>query len=374
MADLVRDICGTNSPMRRLKEWAHRRPLLAGFAEALHARRRARGFEAHLDCALGEAVRWSTSAAVLECARAQVRALEAIPAPPPRKGSPCKVSLRMKDLHVLQEALAPRNARPGSRELAAAMRIASVDPAELAGFKLWLAMFWLHHEPIVHKLRAALRRRVVLHMSCMPRLSRAELSIASFAHATQLAVEHLKLVGNGTHYEFDEAAMLLASPSPDTYECLPQKVFYGLAIVTLAANPSCVLKLDDDHRLKSARELARLLEFAAGTRHAIQIGEINRAPLPSAHHRAWHFGKCAQSALNERLLEMPVPSRWAAGSSGYILNRPALWRLVWASLYYRRWLDEILYEDVALAEVAEKTGIRLVQAPMSRAVSAVTEY
>ena len=71
---------------------------------------------------------------------------------------------------------------------------------------------------------------------------------------------------------------------------------------------------------------------------------------------------------------MPTPLQWAAGSAGYVLNRPALWRILWASLYYDHWLKEILYEDLALAEVAAKTGIRIVNAPLARAIGAVSEY
>jgi hypothetical protein len=155
---------------------------------------------------------------------------------------------------------------------------------------------------------------------------------------------------------------------------LPQKVFYGLALLTLACNPESVLKLDDDHRLKNVDELSRLLAYASNSPEPMQLGEVNRTPSPSAHHRAWHFDKCSNPQLNRQLLEMPAPVKWAAGSSGYILNRPALWRLLWASLYYRQWLDQILYEDIALAEVADKTGIRIVHVPLSGAIGAVTEY
>jgi hypothetical protein len=184
----------------------------------------------------------------------------------------------------------------------------------------------------------------------------------------------LKLIGNGERYAYDAANSLVSAHSKDSYECLPQKVFYGLALLTLACNPDCILKLDDDHRLKSSGELDRLLTFASNSGEPMQLGEVNRTPSPSAHHRAWHFGKCTDADLNQRLLEMPAPTKWAAGSSGYILNRPALWRILWASLYYRQWLDQVLYEDISLAEVASKTGIRIVHVPLSQAIGVVSEY
>jgi hypothetical protein len=47
--------------------------------------------------------------------------------------------------------------------------------------------------------------------------------------------------------------------------------------------------------------------------------------------------------------------------------------MAWATLYYRQWLDTILYEDVAVGEVAEKTCIHKLHSPIN-AISAVTAY
>src|SRR5690606_23476892 len=119
------------------------------------------------------------------------------------------------------------------------------------------------------------------------RLARAQRSIESFANGAGLEVAHLTLTGNGERYAYDPKSALLTAPSADSYECLPQKVFHGLAILTLALDPRCVLKVDDDHRLRDAHALRRLIAFASATHEPVQLGEINRTPLPSAHHRAW---------------------------------------------------------------------------------------
>ncbi len=357
-------------PLHRLKAWAHRRKLLAALVEMRKSGRRERDFSLHLTETVGAAVRWRTSHEVLQTAREIIRRLQSAPEPAPRKGSPSIVSIRAADVALLANRLsAPLALDEGA--LRAAMRIASLEPASAEAFTLYLAILWLANERTIAEVRGVCTDRIVLHMTCASRIARAERSIESFGTA---ALTHLKLIGTGEHYTFDAEHRLLGVPSRDTYECLPQKVFQALALLTLACDPACVLKLDDDHRLADATEADRLLDYAARTTDAVQLGEVNRTPLPSAHHRAWHFGKCGRAPIGAQVLEMPTPVKWAAGSAGYVLNRAALWRVLWSSLYYARWLDEIVYEDIALAEVATKTGIRIVKTDMRRAIGAVTEY
>lgn len=354
------------------KKWAYRNRWVSALLERAKDRRRDAHFSRHLAATIGPAVQWRRADEAVACATAEIAALAAIPEPPARKGSPSKVGIRAPHLQQIAQTL-QSNTPIGARELAAAERIASIDPAEAGAFRLYLAIAWLANTELLQAVRAAACHRIVLHMSCAPRLARAQLSIASFPPKAAGAT-HLKLVGNGKQHLFDASAALLSVAAPDSYECLPQKVFQGLSLLTLACDPSAIVKLDDDHRLRDTGELDRLLSFAASSNEAMQLGDINRTPSPSAHHRGWHFDKCARAELNDRILEMPAPAKWAAGSAGYILNRAALWRILWASLYYRQWLDDILYEDIALAEVAAKTGIRLVNVDMSRAIGAVTEY
>lgn len=353
-----------------IRQWAHRNQWVSGFFERAKDRRRDADFARHLEATIGRAVRWRRADEAIACATAEIAALQAIPEPPARKGSPSKVGIRSPHLQLIADAVRS-NAAIGSPELAAAARIASIDPSEAGAYRLYLAIAWLANSEVLAAMRTSARDRIVLHMSCVPRLARADLSIASFP-ANAAGATHLKLVGNGKRHAFD--AGLLSVAAPDSYECLPQKVFQGLSLLTLAYNPSAIVKLDDDHRLKDSSALDELLSFAASSDEAMQLGDINRTPAPSAHHRGWHFNKCTRTELNDRILEMPAPVKWAAGSAGYILNRAALWRILWASLYYRQWLEEIIYEDIALAEVATKTGIRLVNVDMNRAIGAVSEY
>jgi hypothetical protein len=375
-------LCGEGRPIPatsadrffgRIRRFVHRNRIAAAVYEGLQSRRRDRAFAAHLDRSIGVAVNWSDGKAVRSIAAAEVERLLTMRDTVIRKGSPPLDRLRAADLQMLRGVLSAACNGPLQQDaMTAAARVASLAPADGGAFVLYLACLWLQNETTLRALRGSLASRIVLHLTCQPRLARAEASIASFP--AQRDLSHLKLVGAGTEYRLDARSLSLGVPSGDGYECLPQKVFHGLALLTLACNPQGILKIDDDHRLRSASALDALFADASSAREPLQFGAINRTPLPAAHHRAWHFGKCAAAESNSRILEMPTPARWAAGSAGYLLNRPALWRILWASLYYRGWLDAILYEDIALAEVATKTGIRLVQAPMSQAIAAVAEY
>jgi hypothetical protein len=119
----------------------------------------------------------------------------------------------------------------------------------------------------------------------------------------------------------------------------------------------------------------RLLAAAKDCRRAAQYGNLFRPSIPSAHHRGWHLGKCTDETLSNSLFEMPIPHAWALGGRGYILNRQALWRVAWSAVFYRRWLDKILYEDVAVGEVADKTWIDKIDCRLiDMAISRVDSY
>jgi hypothetical protein len=364
-----------HSYQRQMKQFIHRSRFMSTLLDAVRTYRRDRHFSSHLRHSIGAATQWERPEAVREVAFRQVQRLMLAAEPFQKKGYPPLSRIRASEVAVLEDALRPADGGSlGPAELAAAARVASLDPSDSGAFSLYLAVFWLINQHVIRALRGSTTAWVVVHLTCWPRLPRAEQCIASFDVARHSDLSHVKLVGTDGHYTFQANERVLGVPSGDGYESLPPKVFQALAILTLATHPSGVLKLDDDHRLLDAQALRQLMRSAATASDAVQYGQVNRMQLPSSHHRAWHFGKCRDAAVGSRVLEMPAPQQWATGSAGYILNRPALWRVLWGSLYYSRWLNEILYEDLALAELATKTGIRVVSTPMERAITAVGEY
>ena len=365
-----------NSYGHQIRQALHQNRYLSAIVEAARSRKSERRFAAHLIESVGVATQWHRREEVTNVAYEEVIRLRSVVASAAKKGAPSIVRIRADDLSMLAAALHPGGSQAvGETELAAATKVASLDPADAGAFRLYLAVLWLLNEKVITALRASLTTsRVALHVTCRPRLQRAERSIESFGPGTACQLIHLKLVGTGNRYTFDPANHLLGVPSADSYESLPPKVFRALAILALVGKPSCVLKLDDDHRLLNERVLDGLLKSAAAARGAVQYGQVHRAALPSCHHRAWHFGKCADPIVGARVLEMPAPLKWATGEAGYILNRHATWRVLWGSLYYSHWLDEILYEDVALAELASKTGIRVASTQMRYAIATTPDY
>jgi len=365
----------THSYRRQMKQFVHRSRVLSAMLDAVRNYRRNRHFSGHLRQCIGAATQWQHAEMVRDIAFRQVQRLMAACEPAHRKGYPPLARIRGREIATLEDALRPGATQSlGNAELAAAARVASVDPADPGAFTLYLGVFWLINQHVILSLRGATGAWVAVHLTCWPRLARAEQCIASFGEARLSDLSHIKLVGTGAHYSFEAEDRVLGVPSGDGYESLPHKVFQALAILTLAVQPSGVLKLDDDHRLRDGQLLRRFMHSAATAEDAVQYGQVNRMHLPSSHHRAWHFGKCRDASVGARVLEMPAPQQWAAGSAGYILNRPALWRVLWGSLYYQRWLSEILYEDIALAELATKTGIRMVSTHMEQAITAVADY
>jgi hypothetical protein len=366
-----------NSYGHLIRQALHRNRYLSAILEVARSRKCERRFAAHMAESVGVATQWRRREVVRQAAYEEVLPLRSmVVASVAKKGAPSIVRIRADDLSLLAAALHPSSSQAvGEAELAAAAKVASLDPADSGAFRLYLAVLWLLNEKVITALRTSLTTsRIALHVTCRSRLQRAERSIESFGPGNACQLTHLKLVGTGDRYAFDPESRLLSVPSADSYESLPAKVFRALAILALVDKSSCVLKLDDDHRLLNERALDGLLESAAAARDAVQYGQVYRAALPSCHHRAWHFGKCADPMVGARVLEMPAPLKWATGEAGYILNRHATWRVLWGSLYYGRWLDEILYEDVALAELASKAGIRIVSTRMRYAIATTPDY
>ncbi|MGI9247352.1 MAG: hypothetical protein ACR2I8_11745, partial [Steroidobacteraceae bacterium] len=117
-----------------------------------------------------------------------------------------------------------------------------------------------------------------------------------------------------------------------------------------------------------------ILKRANAHKNAVQLGRKSRLSIASAHHRAWHYGKCRDANLNRRPMEFPAPAEYILGGYGYVLNAAAIRHLLWASIFLRGWLSHVMYEDMAIGEVAPKTGIALLNVDMGPAIHAVEAY
>lgn len=347
--------------------------LLGWITAAARSRVKQHRFDRLLERTVGRAAGWTSEAEVLaEVHRGLRTVIDAAPVPL-RKGSPDLVALKAADARRLV-AMMPALRSDGERALRLAGDIASVDPRDEAAFALYLAVFWFVHAPVIAALKALRAEHLVLHMSCRPRLARAMESVASFDGLAAPRLAHVTLVGHGGEgfYRFD--GRVLEVPAGDGYDQLPAKMASALALLAIACDPRCVIKLDDDHRVGDGAALMRLLERCARVRRPLQAGHLYFTPYPSGHNRGWHLGKCPGRPIDARPLAFPTPNCWASGEYGYLLNRAALRRMPWAALYWRDWLAAITYEDIAMGEIGARLGIDLRQAPLERAVSALHAY
>lgn len=297
---------------------------------------------------------------------AQLLSLLGQPATALRKGAPDL--LRMKKGWAEELKVLARLGTVDESALAIAEKMASVDPRDELARRIWLHAFVLCHSDLIHALTPLCGAQVALHMSCVPRLDRARSSVQSFEGSSLTSLQHLCLVGHAKPYELDVSAAVLKVPALDTYEHLPSKVVDAYALLACVPGVQAVIKMDDDHRLGHAGALQRLLDKAAHSKAAVQLGHVYHTPFPAAHSHGWHLGKCKDPLFAEAPYGFPAPLSWATGEFGYVLNRPALLRMVWARLYYRRWLSQVMYEDIALGEIADKLGIVKTPAVMDHAL------
>lgn len=344
--------------------------VLADTARSLVKQRR---FDRMLERTVGAASQWGSEEAVLAVAHLGLRTVIDAPPEPLGKGAPDLVAIKAADARRLALML-PCLREHGAQALSAAADIASIDPRDEAAFSLYLAVFWLVHRRTIVALKALGATNIALHMSCRPRLSRAMESVSSFQAIPGASLQHITLVGNGEECAYHYADGLLEVPAADGYDQLPMMMARAYAMLAIACDPRCVLKLDDDHRIGDPAALMRLIEQCGRSRGALQTGHVYFTPQPSGHNRGWHYGKCPEQACNFRPMTYPTPMSWVSGEHGYLLNAAALRRFPWAVLCYRDWLGSILYEDIAVGEIGARLGIRVQHVPLARAVSAVQSY
>jgi hypothetical protein len=265
------------------------------------------------------------------------------------------------------------------RDLPEALRtlaqLAAGDVSDPLGFFAHQAVFGLVNEGALDLARKHLRANVVLHISCEDRLARAMESTHSFAAVDKNNVAQAIVVGSpsAAEFRFDPENLILRVPTHDSYEQLPAKVMSAVTFLHATGTVQSLLKVDDDHRLNDYVELLRGFERVAH-RLPVQMGRLSKVFALGENPRAWHFGKTADPVLSKTFYTLPGTTRWANGADGYFLNREALRLLAWSDLYFPQYISQGLYEDLVVSDLLERQGGRLLNADMSRFISAVTAY
>lgn len=310
------------------------------------------------------------------------KVLTAIAQRPPvgnlRKGAPDMVAIqggKAKDMLGLLPLLAQSEQR--AQLVILARWLAAVDPRDEDAFQAFCLAVLLANAEVLAALHAHLGPYVVLHMSCVPRLDRAEKSSQSFSSVRDARVAQVTVVGGGADhalYQFDKTSGLLTVPAGDGYDQLAAKVVSAYFILALVPTVQCVLKVDDDHRLGSESALVRSFERFARQSRAGQWGKLYHNAYYGGHNRGWHLGKCGTAAVNSQPYGYQGVLCWATGEEGYFINRGSLNRVIWTYAYFQQAIDHGLYEDVVMSDNLVKLGARLKPWPMQSVLAATVEY
>lgn len=291
---------------------------------------------------------------------------------PPMKGYPNMKEPTLRIAERLRRCL-----RSGG-ELEApglAHELAALDMSDARAFELFLESFSFVNAAAISSARSYLKPKVIVHVSCLPRIDRAFTSCKSFAAAEAEGVSQIVVVGSGDsgRFLFDAVRGVLTVPASDSYEHLPSKVVAAMTFLSLCGGVEGVLKVDDDHRLHSRTEMMRGFRRLKHDR-PLQIGKLSRIDILGLHPRAWHFEKSSDPAVNATPYTLPGTTRWADGAKGYYLNGLALRVMLWSYVYFPGYIRVGLYEDMTVSDLIERQGGRLAGMDMERALTTVDHY
>lgn len=267
--------------------------------------------------------------------------------------------------------------RDDGTTLRLAKHLASLHVAHPAGMALATGVFCRRNAAVLEQLRASLSRHVMLHVSCVPRLDRAQASIDSFAARSDDPLSHVVIVGTDRsdgNVEFDPVRRVVGLPIRDCYEALPEKVFAAASLMALVPQVEVVVKVDDDLRAGDIALAQRTLARTGRTVAPLQVGVPATLGFYGQNSRLWHFGKCRDKQLGVAPFEQFGSVRWMRGAHGYMLNRAALRLMYWADLYFGAYVENALYEDVAVSDALERLGARMRTADLQRMFPSVTDY
>lgn len=207
---------------------------------------------------------------------------------------------------------------------------------------------------------------VVLHVSCIPRVHLAERSIESF-NGVPDSYHHIIILGQSGAKAEDDVELgftydgrTLTVPVPDDYESLHRKVFYTLTLLNLAANPACVVKVDDNLALQDAVRLDALLSslISGNVEYA---GRLIGSQSHETQWHGWHVGKCSNLDVEERGYQYPLPRQYAAGGYGYVLGKQGIAACAYMYLAMKEFFSmrSVGLEDAYVGHAMYARGIEL---------------
>lgn len=138
---------------------------------------------------------------------------------------------------------------------------------------------------------------------------------------------------------------ILYVDAPDEYEHLSKKIYRAIRYIYDNLSVDYLFKIDDDCMVNIPLLVLSNYDEFDYVGGMLVGGELT-AP-------DWHFGKCDNHILNDRLFHTPEKLFWYGGQYGYFLSRKAMEKI---ALCPDEFNSEI-YEDVAVAKALKKKGI-----------------
>ncbi|WBU62375.1 glycosyltransferase family 2 protein [Paracoccus albus] len=208
-------------------------------------------------------------------------------------------------------------------------------------------------------------RIVVLHVTCAPRMGKAMKSVQSFGQDDRFF--HVVAVGQSglqteqhtpLHLSYEDGVLTI--PVPDSYEALHRKVFYAFTLIDLITSPRMILKLDDNLLLNNRDDLLRVLDRIE-TEDIAYAGRQVGDRFHEKQWHGWHIGKCANGDIERRGYQFPLPTKYAAGGYGYVLNRRGMSACTYMYLAMKSFFDmnSIGLEDAFVGHAADAAGLSL---------------
>lgn len=241
----------------------------------------------------------------------------------------------------------------------------SLHPQNSAFQALMARLFLVLNGEPIQRLRQDLQGQwLVAHVSCQPRVDRAQASVESFPADTP-GLRHLIVVGDPDHqaggFLVDYDGTCLKLSCRDDYEGHCEKCLHLYGLLAWTAAPALLYKLDDDVALSRWDDFRAHLEDLQGA-GAVYAGHVVAG---SPNHRkfwhGWHLQKCRDAALESMGYQAPIASAYAEGGFGYALAPAALDALAYAYFTHRAFLESftILYEDATVGLFLELAKIPL---------------
>lgn len=191
---------------------------------------------------------------------------------------------------------------------------------------------------------------LVLHLSCVKSLPRAQASCETFKKKN---VGNLIIFGGAERIVFSQQGTVgtLGINCPDSYEHLTDKIGETLSFLGSTRLAVPVIKVDDDISCKSTDRMVTLLGELRGVDYA---GFANN---PASVPQIWHFGKCATDEVNYTPSGFPIFCPWADGRS-YLLSAGAIDILSKLVLVFDRFFkSQRSNEDIAVGSLLFLCGI-----------------